>query len=296
MRQTQKMLKNKIKLTGVFGCPIKHTLSPIMHNAAFKASGLNYIYLPFEVKPKECAGLIILLPKLGFKGVNITVPLKQTAYRSVDFLTSSAKMSRSVNTIKVKNGKLYGTSTDGEGLFQSLKHDAGFNIKGKNIIILGAGGAGRSVAVYLAVKGANRVIVANRTKKKSLQAIKLINTYAPKTEAISVPLEEKCIKRFSLTSDLIINATSLGLNKNDKPAIGSKAFRKDIIFYDMIYNPGFTSTMKAAKRAGARVYNGLGMLLYQGAISWAFWTGKKAPILVMKKALVKANLKNEIKI
>ena len=287
MRQTWKMLKNKIKLTGVLGYPIKHSLSPAMHNAAFKHSKLNYAYLPFKVKPEECAGLIKLLPELGFTGVNITVPHKQTAYRTVDFLTKDARLSGAVNTIKVKNNKLYGTSTDGEGLFRSLNQDAGINIKGKNIIILGAGGAGRSAAVYLAVKGAKRIIVANRSKKKALFAVKLIKKYAPRVTAISVPLDENIIKSYSFTSDLIINATSLGLNKSDKPAIGKKAFKRGIIFYDMIYNPALTSTMKVAKRAGARVYGGIGMLLHQGALSWEIWTGKKAPIRIMKKALIR---------
>ncbi|OGF45922.1 MAG: shikimate dehydrogenase [Candidatus Firestonebacteria bacterium RIFOXYA2_FULL_40_8] len=281
------MLKNKIKLTGVLGYPIKHSLSPAMHNAAFKHSKLNYAYLPFKVKPEECAGLIKLLPELGFTGVNITVPHKQTAYRTVDFLTKDARLSGAVNTIKVKNNKLYGTSTDGEGLFRSLNQDAGINIKGKNIIILGAGGAGRSAAVYLAVKGAKRIIVANRSKKKALFAVKLIKKYAPRVTAISVPLDENIIKSYSFTSDLIINATSLGLNKSDKPAIGKKAFKRGIIFYDMIYNPALTSTMKVAKRAGARVYGGIGMLLHQGALSWEIWTGKKAPIRIMKKALIR---------
>ena len=284
----KKQNSSNLKLTGVFGYPVKHSLSPAMQNAAFKKAGLNLTYLPFEVKPSECAFLIKKLASFGIYGINLTVPHKETAYKNVDFLSREAEFSHAVNTITVKNGKLYGTSTDGEGLVRGLKSDVGLDIQNKSVIVLGAGGAGRSAAIYLAVKGAKRIIIANRTEKKARDVIKLIRKFAPKTETASIPLKDSTIRRYALSSDLIINATTLGLKKTDKPAIGMNAFRKGIIFYDMIYNPSVTSTMKAARKAGARVFNGLSMLLYQGAISWEIWTGKKAPIQVMRAALVKA--------
>ena len=282
------MLKpRKVNLTGVFGYPIKHTLSPVMHNSAFKALRMPYIYLPFCVKPKECRKLLKLLPALGFKGVNITVPHKKTAFDSVDYLTAEAKIAGAVNTIKVSDNKLFGTSTDGEGLVRSLKEDAGFNIKGKNIIILGAGGAGRSAALYLAVKGVKRIVIANRTKSRALLIVKMIKKQAPGVEAIAIPLKDSEVWKYVCSSGLIINATSIGLNSSDKPILSSNVFRKGIIFYDMIYNPALTSNMKTAKKGGAICFSGIGMLLHQGAISFRFWTGKIPPLKVMKKALLK---------
>ena len=283
--------KNNLYIAGVFGYPVKHSLSPAMQNAAFRNAGLTVSYLPFEVKPEEAAFLIKKLAVLGVTGINLTVPHKEVAYKNVDFLSKEAKIFQAVNTITVKKGKLYGASTDGEGLRLGLKNEVGMEIKNKSIIILGAGGAGRSAAIYLAVKGAKRIIISNRTRNKALTAVKLIRKFARRSAVICGPLTEDFVKKYAAGSDLIINATSLGLKPKDKPAVGSKAFRKGIVFYDMIYSPALTSTMKAAKRAGARVYNGLSMLLYQGAISWELWTGKKAPVKIMQKALLK-ELKN----
>jgi len=281
------MSKRKLNLTGVLGYPVKHTLSPAIQNAAFKAAGLNYIYLPFEVKPEECAGLFKLLPKLGFKGVNITVPHKHAAYLTSDFVTKEAKISETVNTLKIVKNKLYGTSTDGEGLLRSLEIEAGFQVKGKSIIILGAGGAGRAAAVYFAVKGANRIIIANRSRNKALLAVKLLKKAASKTVAFSVPLKKSIIKRYALSSDLIVNATTIGLKSTDKPILGYEAFTKNILFYDMVYNHKVTVNMREAKKSGAKCLNGLGMLLHQGALAFEFWTKRKAPIKAMKNALIK---------
>lgn len=280
-------MSKKIRIIGVIGYPIKHSLSPVMQNAAFRAAGLNYRYLPFEVKPEECFRFIRLLPRLGFAGINITVPHKETAYNSVDYLSREAKLAGAVNTIKVHNKKLYGTSTDGEGLLRSLKMDADFVVKGKSIIILGAGGAGRSIAAYLATKGAERIIIANRTPGNALKAVALVRKASPLTIVFAIKLKDKFVRFYSNTSDLIINATSVGLNTNDTAVISHKAIRKGIIFYDLIYNPEVTSNIKEAKKGGAKTYNGLGMLLHQGAVSFEFWTGKKAPLSVMKRALQK---------
>ncbi len=277
--------KTRLDITGVFGYPVKHSLSPAMQNAAFKKAGLNTVYLPFAVKPAECAFLIKKLPALGITGINLTIPHKETGFQNVEYLSRDAKICRAVNTITVKNGKLYGTSTDGEGLLRALKYAAGLDIRNKSVIILGAGGAGRSAGIYLAVKGAKRIIIANRTADKALSTVKLIKKAAPKVEAFFVPLKESVIRKYCTGSELIINATSLGLRNTDRPVLGPKAFRKNIIFYDMIYNPAMTATMRAAKRGGANVYNGLSMLLFQGALSWELWTGKKAPLQVMEKAL-----------
>ncbi|MFH1825186.1 MAG: shikimate dehydrogenase [Candidatus Firestonebacteria bacterium] len=285
------------KLTGVFGYPISHSLSPQMHNAAFEYKRLNYVYVPFEVHPKNLKNVLKNLSSSGIVGINLTIPHKEIAYSCVDVLSKEAKLTKAVNTISVRRNKLYGFNTDVEGFLKSLKLDGHINPKGKNVLILGAGGAAKGVAFSLLSAGIRSLIIANRTYKRAENLVKEINNLS-RIDSLAIPLKEDYIKEIIGDIDILINTTSVGLYKNDKSLpthhqrvrglLSHKSLHSKLLVYDLIYNPVETPLMKEAKIVGAKTLNGLGMLLYQGALSWEIWTGKSAPVEIMKDALLKA--------
>lgn len=279
-------INGRTKIVGVFGFPVEHSLSPQMHNAAFRFQNLNFIYLPFEVKPQKLKYVLENLPYMGIKGVNLTVPHKEIAYNYVDVLSKEAKLIKAVNTIKVINNKLYGYNTDGSGFIKSL-NSAKINIKNKNVIVLGAGGASRGISITLSLAGIRSLVIANRTYEK---AQKLVNKISKLSEikVFAIPLEENYIKEIITDMDILINATSVGLNKGDEPIISSKSLHPKLFVYDLIYSPSETPLMKEARKSGARTTNGISMLLYQGALAYEIWTGKPAPIKIMRNSLLKA--------
>lgn len=255
-----------------------------MQNAGLVALGLNWRYLAFDVHPDELRAAIAGAKQMGFVGLNLTVPHKLLALDMVDALDVSAKIWGAVNTIRFEAdaaGKVLarGFNTDADAIVRSLQEDLGLQLRGARVLLLGAGGAGRTAALKLATEGVNELFLVNRTRAKAEQiAAEIKKQFPPVTMTADYPKSEV---------DLVLNATSLGLKAEDGLPFDEQLFslNQAKFAYDMIYRPAETPFLKAAKAAGCRTANGLGMLLYQGAKALEIWSGKTAPIGVMRAAL-----------
>ena len=283
------VIDGSTRIVGVFGHPISHTASPAMHNAAFDHLGLNWRYLAFDVPPDQLRGALRGICDLGFAGVNLTVPHKLLAVKMVDEVDKDAQRFGSVNTILVEDHKLTGFSTDGYGFVRALREDFGMELRNRRVLMLGAGGAGRALALQCALGGAAAVFVVNRTPSKAVSVVNDIRKLAPRTFAVAIPMEAKSLARHLDEVDLVVNATSLGLRPGDPPPLAKfPKHCKWLRVYDTIYRPAETRFLAAARKAGAQTSNGLSMLLHQGARSFEIWTGRRAPVAVMRRALHKA--------
>jgi shikimate dehydrogenase len=257
-----------------------------MHNAAFATLGLNWRYLAFEVDSKNLRAAIEGAKAMGFAGLNLTVPHKLLAMEMLDTLDESAKTWGAVNTIKfeMSNRKIFSTgfNTDADGLVNSLREDLELKLRGAKVLLLGAGGAGRTAALKLASEKVAELFLVNRSQSKAQKIAGEIKEHFPSVLVrIGYPKENV---------DLIINATSLGLKSNDSSPLDKKQFsiKQARAVYDMIYRPAETKLLTSAKNAGCKTANGLGMLLYQGAKAFEIWTGESAPLNVMRRALEKS--------
>ncbi|MEW6423418.1 MAG: shikimate dehydrogenase [Bacillota bacterium] len=279
-------IKGTTKICGLFGCPVEHSFSPAMHNAAFSSLGLDYVYVPFSVPPDELAQAVRAVRALNLAGVNVTVPHKEKVIPFLDELTPEAKSTGSVNTIVNVKGKLVGYNTDGAGLLKALEIEAGFLPAGKNALVLGAGGAARAVSAALALAGAREIKIAGRTYGKAAQLAREIAGRTP-AKAEAVPWSEQKLGEEIKSVHLIVQATPAGMHPGEDqcPLFPFEHLGGDHLVCDLIYNPPCTIFLERAQAAGARVMNGLGMLLYQGALAFALWTGKNAPVEIMRRAL-----------
>ncbi len=271
---------------GIMGCPVAHTMSPAMHNAAYEALGIQAVYIPFLVKPEDLGKATLALRALNISGVNVTVPHKGGVIEFLDELDASAKQIGAVNTIVQKNRKLVGYNTDGPGFLLSLRKDGHFEPAGKKVVILGAGGAASAAAMSLAQAGARRIVIANRTKSRAeVLAKRVIKHY--ERETIPVALDEmRALYWLIRESDLLVNATSVGLSKTETVKLNPNCFHNKLFVYDLFYKE--TPFLKLARRKGLRASDGLGMLVSQGARSFELFTGRKAPFRVMKNAAEQA--------
>lgn len=282
-------MDKKLELYGIFGHPLSHTLSPVFQEAGMQKAGLLAHYLVFDFSEPVFKKTMRALSKIPLKGFNLTVPYKQTVIPYLDWLTDSARAIGAVNTVYRFGKKWYGTNTDAEGFWLSLKNEWNWTPKGKTVLILGAGGAARAVLYALASRGVKTIAVSNRTESKAQKLIFDFEKQFPKTRFFSTVVNSK---KDLAAFDLIINTTSLGLKKADKDVLSAalipsaKEGRK--YFVDLIYNPAETPFLHAARKKGHFTLNGLPMLLYQGARAFEIWTGKKAPIESMRSALIQA--------
>jgi shikimate dehydrogenase len=267
------------RLCAVYGSPIAHSASPAMHNAAFAALGLNWRYLAFEVDPKNLRAAIEGAKAMGFAGLNLTVPHKLLAVEMVDELDDAAKKWGAVNTIKFDHKGAVGFNTDADAITQSLREDLNLKLRGAKVLLLGAGGAGRTAALKLASEKVSELFLVNRTQIKAEKIAVEIKKQFPSVK-VSAGYPKAVV-------DLILNATSLGLKTGDASPLDEKQFslKQARAVYDMIYRPAETKLLAAARKSGCKTANGLGMLLHQGAKSFEIWTGRPAPIEVMRRAL-----------
>jgi shikimate dehydrogenase len=267
------------RLCAVFGSPINHSASPAMHNAAFAALGLNWRYVACEVDPKNLRAAIAGAQAMGFAGVNLTVPHKLLAVDMMDALDASAKSWGAVNTIHFGRRGATGFNTDADAIITSLREDLAVTLRGARVLLLGAGGAGRTAALKLASENVAELFLVNRTPARAEEIAGEIRR--------QFPLVIVSTAHPSGSVDLLVNATSLGLKPGDaSPLEGSPfALPQARAVYDMIYRPAETPLLQAARAAGCRTANGLGMLLHQGARAFAIWTGQTAPLDVMRRAL-----------
>jgi shikimate dehydrogenase len=271
------------KLVGVLGWPITHTASPAMHNAAFEALHMNWAYLAFPVDPRNLRSALCGARDLGLVGVNLTVPHKILALDIVNEVDAQTRKLGAVNTVCIENGVLRGFNTDGYGFTKAIKEEFNFSLKGKRVLVLGAGGAGRAIAIQCASDGAAKVFVANRTRSKTDSVARELS--AAKTAFQALELRSAEIRRVIGEVDLLVNATSVGLAEGESLGLDASLFSSRLFVYDAIYRPAETVLLKTASGAGAKVANGLSMLLHQGAKSFELWTKRKAPVAVMRRAL-----------
>jgi shikimate dehydrogenase len=277
-------ITGRTRLTGVMGWPVSHTLSPAMHNAAFRTLGLDWVYVPLLVHPDRVIDAVKGLVSLGFAGANVTVPHKQAVMPLMDELTPIARAAGAVNTIVVRDdGSLLGGTTDGVGFLADLASH-GVKPQGR-VIVLGSGGAARSVVFALAEAGAEVHVVA-RSLDKAAALCQDIAAALPATASRPVAhLFPAALAELSAAAGLIVNATSLGLHADDPlPWLEGLRFRPDQTVYDLIYNRP-TPLLARAQADGARGIDGLGMLVHQGAAAFELWTGVSAPVGVMAAAI-----------
>ncbi len=282
-------ISGKGRVIGLFGYPVFHTLSPIFQNAAFSAENLNLIYLPFSVKPESLKGGIEAIRSLNFKGANVTIPHKENVIPFLDEISEEAKNIGAVNTILNKEGKLIGYNTDGSGFLMSLKEEGKFEVKNKNIFLIGAGGAARAVSFSLLQSNCQNLFLTNWIKEEGEKLVKNLNSVFKEKRVKLINFKERNSAGLFKDIDLLVNCTSVGMKKGDALIIDPCYLSKKAIVYDLVYNRK-TELLLSAKKRGLRVLSGLGMLIFQGAISFEIWTGKKAPIEVMKIAIKNAIL------
>jgi shikimate dehydrogenase len=276
-------ITGKTRICGVIGDPIEHTLSPTMHNAAFKEIGLDLVFLALKVTPDQLENAVKGVRSFNMLGLNITMPHKDKIVNYIDELDPSANYLKSVNTILNSNGLLTGYNTDGIGAMQALLQNK-IDPKGKKMLILGCGGTARAIA-FAAAKTVDQIVILNRTPRKSREfANKLSNTL--KTKIKGDALTSKSIKRNMQDSQIIINATSVGMDPQDKISlIPPNLIEPSQIILDVVYDPLDTKLIKDAKKVGAKTINGVEMLIHQGAASFEIWTNQPAPVEAMRKAI-----------
>ncbi|RJQ30638.1 MAG: shikimate dehydrogenase [Peptococcaceae bacterium] len=277
---------------GIFGYPVRHTFSPAMHNAAFAALGLNFVYVPFLVPAEYLPAAVAAIRALGLIGVNITIPHKEAVLPYLDQLSREARMIGAVNTIINQGGRLVGHNTDGRGLLRSLAEEACFNPAGKSALVLGAGGAARSVAVALVLAGTERIFLANRSPRRAEALAGLLARIAS-TGITVVPRlekEETALAKAVARADLIVQTTPVGMHPAVEECVSFpfSLLRPGQLVCDLIYNPLETKFLELARLAGAKTVNGMGMMIYQGALAFTHWTGQPAPVAVMREALQRA--------
>ena len=267
-------------LVGVIGNPVKHSLSPVILNAAFREAKINWVYTAFETPEEKLADAIDGIRALGIAGLSVTMPHKAKVCSLLDEISDSAQTLNAVNCIVNNAGKLEGHNTDGDGFLDAVKHDAGLDVAGKKVLVVGSGGSARSIIHSLGKAGAAEIAVINRTKKKALDALELagpVGRYVEETEIPEVVSE----------ANLVINATPIGMLDTDDTAnfpIEPNLFSKGQLAIDLIYHPISTPWMEALRDLEVEAHGGLSMLIFQAARAFKLWTGKEAPVDAMRKA------------
>ncbi|MBM3254123.1 MAG: shikimate dehydrogenase [Candidatus Omnitrophica bacterium] len=277
------MIDGKTKVYGIFGFPVEHSLSPSMHNAAFRHLGINAAYLAFSISPDKLKDAVRTIRVLNMRGLNITVPHKENIIRFLDTLSGEARLIGAVNTVVVRKDKLIGYNTDGYGFIRSLIW-TGFNPKGKSFLIIGSGGASRSICAALGKLKVKEIFICDVIEEKAKNLKAHIRRIFPNCYIEAVPVNSLKVVRDRL--DIVVNATPLGLKETDPLPVDSQILKKGIMVYDLVYNPIETKLLTLAKKKGLRYSNGIGMLLFQGALSFKLWMKQEPPIAVMRRALV----------
>ena len=267
------------RVAAVLGWPVAHSLSPVIHNAAFAALEMDWTYVALPVEPGAVPAAVAGLQALGFAGANVTMPHKQAVAEVMDELTEDAARLRAVNTIEVAGGRLIGHNTDAPGFARFLEDDAGFDPAGKTAVLFGAGGAARACALAGARAGLTRIVVAHREPARAAPLADALDGFETEVEAIAFG------NAADASADLVINATPLGAHGEGLPLPKLGA---DTLFVDLLYRPAMTPAQQAAKAAGAQAVGGLGLLLHQAALAFELWTGRPAPLEVMSAAAVAA--------
>jgi shikimate dehydrogenase len=286
---TKQFITAKTNVVGLVAWPIGHSLSPVMHNAAFQDLALDWVYLPLPVHPANLKDALAGLPALGFLGCNISVPHKIAAAQFVHELSPTARVIGAINTIQVKDNKKVGTNTDPEGFVNAL-YDAGCDPQDMRVLMLGAGGAARSAVYGLSQIKGTTVLVFDVLQEQAQSLVSdLEHLFAP-DGLLSQPLNVKNLSAAAKNADLIVNASPVGMapQSDASPWPEHIALPDGCTCFDMVYNPYETRFLSQARAAGLRAISGLGMLVNQGALSFELWTEKAAPKDVMYQACLAA--------
>lgn len=277
---------SETKLCAVIGNPVRHSLSPAIHNAAFEAKGLNYTYLAFEVEDlgASLSGMRVLR---GFRGMSVTIPHKIAVMEYLDEVSSNAQNVGSVNTITNENGKLVGTTTDGPGALRAFA-EAKVDLAGRRVLFVGAGGAVRAVAFAMAeqAKIEKLTILARRT----IQVDELVRDLSRRTNAdVSGGDLGKEVVRATAQHDVIVQGTPMGMAPDslEESAVPPECLRSEHVVFDMVYRPARTRLVQQAQEVGCTIIPGVDMLIFQAALQFEIWTGHPAPIEAMRAAVLK---------
>jgi shikimate dehydrogenase len=278
---------------GVFGDPVAHSLSPEMQNAALRACGIDAQYARFHIRANELKSALRFLRSLDFVGVNLTVPHKIPGFAQIDEADDSASRASAVNTIRIHDKKLIGSNTDGEGFLRAIRSEFSVDVRDLRVMIFGAGGGtGRAIAWQCAFENCERLVLVNRTLEKANALAERLRSFfmearvlGPAARLEAIACEESAMRTQLADTDLIVNATPLGMNPSDPAPIPARLLAPHHMVFDCVYGPSKTAFRRAAEQAGARSANGLAMLLNQGALSFSIWFDRDAPIDAMRKAL-----------
>jgi shikimate dehydrogenase len=281
-------ISGKTRVVGVFGWPIEHSLSPAMHNAAFAALGLSWVYVPFPVPPDGLQKALAALPALGIVGVNLTIPHKERAIEYMHELTPIAEAIGAINTVHCLPEGLLGDNTDGEGFFRPLQ-ERHYDVGGKAALLVGAGGAARAVAYTLVQKGIKKLTIANRTPERAEQLAEWVHARCPlscEVEAISLDCRSR-LRAVMKEAQLLVNSTSVGMYPyhEAEPPIPPEWLQANCLVYDLVYNPMETRLLQAARARGCATIDGVQMLVWQGAAAFERWVGQSPPVATMEAAV-----------
>jgi len=277
------MITGKTNVVGVIGDPVEHSLSPPMHNAAFKHLKMDYVYVPYHVKKGMLGDAIIGAKSLNIKGLNITIPHKTDVMKHLDALDKSAELIGAVNTIKFDEDYAKGYNTDGIGAVKAIEEVS--SVKNKKVIILGAGGAARAISFQILMDGAESIVIANRTVANAEQLqrdlVEKLNA-----DVKSIDLGEKLEIELS-NADILINTTPIGMypNVDQEPLVKAELMHENLVVKDCVYNPLQTGLIKEAEKCNAKVVSGLKMLIYQGMEAFRIWTGVTPPLEIFERSL-----------
>lgn len=278
------------QLTGLLGSPVKHSISPMMHNTGFQALGLDFVYLCFDVNEETLEDAVKGLRTLHVKGFNLTMPNKNKILEYLDELSPAARLIGAVNTVENREGKLIGHNTDGIGFMRAVR-EQDIDVAGKCITLMGIGGAATAICTQAALDGAGRIYVFARMTSKYLPRMKeLIRRLKKETgcEILLCDNEDKDrLKKSLRESVLLVNATSVGMAPDEEGCIlpGKDYLHEGLAVGDIVYNPWETRLLRMAKEAGCKGFNGYAMLLYQGAEAFRIWTGREMPVEVVREKL-----------
>ncbi len=266
------------RVVGIIGWPVGHSLSPAIHNAAFQAIGLDWVYVPLPVPPRSLRPALGGLAPLGFAGANVTMPHKTEAADLIERVSDDARLLRAVNTILCRGEELEGHNTDVAGFDRFLKRDVGFDPGGRTALIFGAGGAARASALALARAGLAHLTVAVRDQARAAALLSVVRSLGVPVDVVGLDGPG------DVRADLVVNATPVGSRGEPSEHVGLPPFGPDVVVVDLLYDPPTTLLQQRAREAGAVVFGGLGLLLEQAALSFELWTATPAPLDVMSAA------------
>lgn len=281
------MNPSKKYLCGILGFPLGHTASPSMHQAAFRALKLDGDYFAFPVMPSQLKKAVEAVRYLNVRGVNVTIPFKEKIIRFLDEISPEAEMMGAVNTILNSEGRLTGFNTDGYGFQRAFESGLKKSLRGMKLILIGAGGAARAVAIQCALSDVRELVIVNRSRARLKGLIKDLNEAFPSLAVRGFSLAYPNLKKEFENTGGIVNATSLGMSKEDPLPMPADWLAKNACVYDLVYRPFETNWVKLARKRGCPAVGGYEMLLHQGARSFEIWTQRKAPLEPMRAALLK---------